>query len=920
MRQRHILRAIFTCQAVILLCVVNISADDSASLVCQRDGKPQACNGISVGEPKVFDNRSLQLMLEELSKTLAAQQQSYLDQKSVLAALSNLQGYTLTDVSRALNIAGSTTPATSAKGTPTTGSADTSGKTSSDASTSKGTATTQAAASESLSFPTIPGFNPTYGLNASDLLNDQVNLTYQIMNLRMLLERSLSDRLLSVSQTGTDNYTRLQTVLGFNVTLDPPRTANDAVAVVEITVTRSQTGNPDSRRDLSLVGLMPQEKTYNAATFSNKSNAFGGSAVVNAFQVGYSQRKREQIFYLYRDNDTLSYERMTGDPNKIVFGWMFRPVLGRHSVSPGLRQMFAILALPSVDCDDQGPEDKKKLEDGKKLENEKKQCLVKLNTDVRTYWKKYDRGTLSSYEHHDTNRAKAFWFKLSASLSTPQIFSDRRYENDASYSGPEVSSTVDYQKNLKPRLASIEWRPTGAKNIVISATGRNFFTGTKVAMGDKIYATESDGLVLKSNQAFDLTTTMDALVNGSGIILGRYGTGVPFEIEPKNVTTKGIEIWATYIGPSLGGIRKIEIILVKKGQQQASVKEQEATTKDSRETAHNERMNTQLKLENLPPETPVVSINGVALDLPYHMEDTTGGGAFNSVSIEASAKDSVVSQNAGGIVKVLWPFYPQENWRAAARFSDPDSAFPVTRVSQKTILISRVDGLDFAKGPEITEDNACWHLIAGGMVQTLKTSRCTRVDAECSEEASGADKNNGSNKNKNANSTCRALTSLPPPSDYVVAATIEKPPERVMLVAPNGATYMLAVPELKAKETKTQALEIKQYDSLWIEVKAQDLKTGGEAKEQTEASNLLSKVTRVEANGKTLQMIPQKGTTESTETKKISGIKSIKVEITRDLTEKPGTVDIAFLAADGTLVGTKPLQITRTEWSGKGDK
>ena len=39
-------------------------------------------------------------------------------------------------------------------------------------------------------------------------------------------------------------------------------------------------------------------------------------------------RKRSQVFYLYKDVDTLSYERMT--PNgSIVFGWMFRPVLRR---------------------------------------------------------------------------------------------------------------------------------------------------------------------------------------------------------------------------------------------------------------------------------------------------------------------------------------------------------------------------------------------------------------------------------------------------------------------------------------------------------------------------------------------------------------------------------------------------------------
>jgi hypothetical protein len=46
------------------------------------------------------------------------------------------------------------------------------------------------------SFASLPSrFNPTFGTSASDLLNDQVDLSYQIMNLQMILERAPSDRL-----------------------------------------------------------------------------------------------------------------------------------------------------------------------------------------------------------------------------------------------------------------------------------------------------------------------------------------------------------------------------------------------------------------------------------------------------------------------------------------------------------------------------------------------------------------------------------------------------------------------------------------------------------------------------------------------------------------------------------------------------
>lgn len=967
---KRTVRAILVFQVLMLLGMVHAPAQDSASVVCQRDGKPQVCNGISVGEPKVFDNRTLTLMLEALSQTLASQQQSYIDQKSVLAALANLQGFTQTETARALNITGVPTPATSLKDTLKTGNVDSSGKALPDALTresnvSRASVTPQAPALES--FPAIPGFNPTYGQNAADLLNDQVNLTYQIFNLRMLLERSLSDRLLTDTPSVSDTKrTRLQAVLGFNVTLDPPRTANDAVAVVEITVTLSpvQSGqgtghasvNQGSGNGLSLVALMPQEKTYNAATLSNKSNAFGGSAVVNAFQVGYSQRKREQIFYIYRDNDTLSYERMTGDPSKIVFGWMFRPVLGRNSVSPGLRQMFAIMALPNVDCDEQQRQ-KAEQEKAERLEAERlKRCSVTLNSSVRTYWKKYDRGTLSSYENHDTNRAKAFWFKLSAGLSKPQIFPDRRYENDATYSGPEVRSSAEYENYLKPQITSVEWRPTGAKNVIVSVTGNNLFTNTQVAMGDKLYTKPGDGLIFKSSQGFDLVTTLDALANGPGTVIGRYGVGVPLiqKTLPEGFSPNGVEIIGAGVTPSTSGSRrltievrgkaplkasreeraaqlefwkikselqdvqgKIEVVeratravqsAKVKAQSQAqkelkaviaklgslsALQQEEATTVKQLASAEQRKKEKQQTLEEyrtlgaaaLTRYSPVISVNGNPLELPYSQYQDEIDGHW---SLEATLPDSYLA-DGGGVVKISWPFYSAEDWTASFPMINPDRAFPVTRVSQKSILISRIDGLSFVNGPE-SEGHAspCWNLIvaeeripltSGCDIQTALPG-CPKKEKSC-------------------------LSSLPL-SDYTVAASAANElPDKVVLVAPSGATYTLAVPELKAKDTKVQPLAIKQYDSLWIEVTSAELKTAD-----------LSKVTTVEANGTPLRMVPQKATDAN---QKVT-IKSIKMEITRALTEKQGTVDIAFRAANGDIIGTRQLEIKRTEAGTKGDK
>jgi len=966
------------------------SAQGNPSESCKQantSGKlvPHVCNGISIGAPKVFDNRTLTLMLNALSQTLAAQQQSYIDQKSVLAALANIQGYSQRDTSTSLNITGTPTPATSLSTTLNTGLVGASGNPLPNTSTTTATRTQASVTPQAPALDTTPafqGFNPTYGSSASDLLSDQMNLTYQILSLRMILERALSDRLYPPDAHG-DNQTRLQTVLGFNVTIDPPRTANDAVAVVEITLT-SKEDNP-----LSLVALMPQEKTYNAAALSSKSNAFGGSAAVSALQVGFSARKRSQIFYLYRDNDTLSYERMTGDPNKIVFGWMFRPVLGRRSVSPGLRQLFAILALPNNDCT---KDEFNTFGDA---------CTAHLTTTVRTYWKKYDRATLTSFESRDTNRANQFWYVLSMGLARPQIFNDGKYMNEANYGDIIVRSSADYQKALQPKVAAITWRPTGAKSIIISARGNNFFSGTQVALGDKIYA-EGSGLTLKSDQAFDLVTTLDAIASGPGTVLGRYDNGVPLTNpsipdELKN----GFEVQDATLSTAIAGLRKIEIHLRKKATDEQSAKIQslekassdaekrvkaardleEAKDKAQKAKTDSERSAAKIKLiaalqlldntettnmsiadlqrkanaatdknpvadlqndadaasktlnqkrqdvyglniDKLPLETPIVSINGTTIDLPYDIFDTGQG----DVVIQASIKDSLVSESGGGPVRVYWPFYPQDRLTSVFPLYNPALAFEITRVSATTVLIQRIDRMSFRYAPENTDTSTCWNLYAGsnvllplatGCPPVPKTDTCKKVSAKPEPP-----KCEGDNDKTTPSSTFV--------SDFAVTATVPELPDKIVLIAPSGAIYNLTVPALKAKDDKTGPLELKQYDSSWIEIKSADITatsapTDGAAPASGAKKNGLdlSQVVSVEANGKPLHFLKQenKPATTTADTQKTPPpVKSIKVEITRELTSKPGTVDIGFRDAKGQLLGTRQLHIAQTDWSSKGDK
>ena len=205
-------------------------------------------------------------------------------------------------------------------------------------------------------------------LAASDILSDQLNLASQILNLETLYERSLTDRLIG-------KESRLQTVLGFQVSINPPQGCENSVAIVEVAV-RMLGGDP-----ISLVALIPQEKTYNSQTVSTSSQSIGGSAVASVLNVGFSSKGESRQLFIHRDSDTIAFERdarskptvFENDSTATVFGWEFRPVLGRASVTAGTRQMLAVIAVPIVEF------------------NEERETVLQIQT--RSYWRRFNPRT-----------------------------------------------------------------------------------------------------------------------------------------------------------------------------------------------------------------------------------------------------------------------------------------------------------------------------------------------------------------------------------------------------------------------------------------------------------------------------------------------------------------------------------------------
>jgi hypothetical protein len=389
-------------------------------------------NYITVGNAKVYDVALLQQMLNGTAAQLAAI--SGFSAGSITGAYGNLQGVerdtsylsaqvTTTPLPTLSTVTGSATPgqtsttvtlqcpngslptlgsssgteACTVPGTVATGATipTTSTSTTTTIGTTTPGTTTQQTASTTGAIGTVPtaptstAFSaPTnVGVSSADILTEQVELNAQITTLRLLLQGALSDQY--VIRHTRPVATRKQTTLGFTITLDPPRQFRHAVAEVQVLIV------PEPGIDgVSIVNLLPAEKTYNVAKITSHQNAFGAGVAVAPVSVGVNTGKSKDRLYLAKDTDTLALQYVPPIPsveeverafpqhahdaykglveflgwhgladcqspaeenpdlivgtNATVLGWQFRPVLGEEYVRGGQRQVFAQLALPST--------------------------------------------------------------------------------------------------------------------------------------------------------------------------------------------------------------------------------------------------------------------------------------------------------------------------------------------------------------------------------------------------------------------------------------------------------------------------------------------------------------------------------------------------------------------------------------------
>jgi hypothetical protein len=257
-----------------------------------------------------------------------------------------------------------------------------------------------------------------------------------------------------------------------------------------------------------LVALMPEQGSHNAATLSQSAVGFSGAVASAVYSVGIAAQKRNQVFYLYRDMDTVSFQRTPADDKAIDFGWQFRPVLGKHSVDAGFRHLMVVIGLPSQDVNAAAPQ---------------------LDIAVTTKWVRYDAKIQTTEDSHP------FWHSLPAPGSVD-------------YQGVDVQTSLLTQHDLGASISTVHWLPTDAANGVAVVEGNNFFPGTSVQIGPKVYQSSRDGLTIKSDKELEVSLPLLVAVSG-GLVSGRYGEAQPLQSDQKSLPAGGISITNLKIAP-----------------------------------------------------------------------------------------------------------------------------------------------------------------------------------------------------------------------------------------------------------------------------------------------------------------------------------------------------------------------------------
>jgi hypothetical protein len=365
----------------------------SGAQVLAQNEVPLSKDGLTVGPPKVYDAYYLQMQLQSLKQ--------------------HLQGLQVTNSTTLIGHIGNIQSAES-----------------------KQTAISVQAGSTAAPSSTASALNmPGTGQSSLDTLNESMQLSYEITNLELVLDGALNDKI-----DAKTNKPRRVITIGFPITFSPPDPNNAksrANSVAEIHVTLCRAGN-----DVSIMTVLPQERTYNVAGIVDHSVAVSlGGVIGGVFNVGGGFMRRHQRFDMVQQQETVALRTPYGDcedgkgktslPTSFV--WQVYPVLGSKYVRAGVQQNFVQFSIPGDAWYERGPE--------------------VLRACVEAGWKSA--------------------FKNGSIASSPDS------PASACFSVPNIDTT--------PRISTLAVENVGGGNLWVTATG-NFLPGTSVRVGSATVA------------------------------------------------------------------------------------------------------------------------------------------------------------------------------------------------------------------------------------------------------------------------------------------------------------------------------------------------------------------------------------------------------------------------------------------------
>lgn len=571
---------IFATLLILSILLQTVSAQSGGNTQCNDCPVRDRENGILVGQTKLFDEKSFRTMLQGLEENLSSLR--LINQQTLIDNYGRLQGGRLSTSSFGVNVTGLPVPGIAT--TANTGETTTSNTVTTDSATPS-TVTTLGTVSPNTvqqvitsqpatpSVPTAPAQTSTFtapqiGVSSQDLLSEQISLQYQIMDLRLLLERSLTDRILTETNGNSVTFVqRNSAIVGFQVSIDPPKNYRDAVAEVEIVVDSEtdakgverpvanapnqqpgqappQNANSNSgaltnneksqksdqtknlgKKPPSVVMLLPRDKSYNVAAATKDAKSIGLGAVLQVINVGVNAGKTNEALYIVGDTDTVAFERKklrtkieslnNINPTATAFGWQFRPVLGQETVKSGMRQVYALLALP-----DGGWSYKSKVK-------------------VYTRWRRYDA----------KNKI------VKDVIPNSESFSDLN----------DLDVNIGAADILKPGISSLEWQDIGEGRILVNAKGYNYLDGISILAGNKMVSSPADGLNVQGDRSFVwLLPSQTAGQINNPFLIGRYGDPTEFMYSypnERNFAGWGIRISDVSAKPINAQMSKVRISL-----------------------------------------------------------------------------------------------------------------------------------------------------------------------------------------------------------------------------------------------------------------------------------------------------------------------------------------------------------------------